>query len=414
MKTDELPRTPFDLFQFSILEKTFYRITIFIIHKIGIWRHPINAQGDIAKMKFKDKLYWLYKCFYPVKHPYRFSTIDYNFTTKTKNEIPIIPNSKLISEINLACVGDLINHPFLSNSMDSLYKEIYRDIFHNDISMANLECPIHSCENKEFLFSMNEAPPLSYSEDEFSIVSNYMGRKYTAMSAACNHSLDFGEQGILSTIDRMKKSEIITIGINNTHESKTHPPIISIKNIKIGLLAFTFGLNAKQFPKDKDYLVNTMDLNGNADRIDFTQIKEQISTLKKSDVDFIIAHFHWGLEHEDYPTPEQIKLGRHVAELGVDLILGHHPHVIQPLELYRTTRDKNRIVPIYYSLGNLVNSFSADHLCKSLIAKVKLKKIEYKSQFFTFVSDADSLTVKQYTNIENQTISIKKLNSDKT
>jgi poly-gamma-glutamate synthesis protein (capsule biosynthesis protein) len=91
-------------------------------------------------------------------------------------------------------------------------------------------------------------------------------------------------------------------------------------------------------------------------------------------VDFVIAQLHWGMEYELYPTPEQVDIAHAMAELGVDAIVGHHPHVLQPLELYRTVRDPDRVVPVAYSLGNLTNPFSAPLLCRSGLLRMALHK----------------------------------------
>ncbi len=88
----------------------------------------------------------------------------------------------------------------------------------------------------------------------------------------------------------------------------------------------------------------------------------------------VVAQLHWGLEHESYPRPDQLGVARHLAELGVDIVIGHHPHVVQPLECYRTNRDPDRVVPIYYSLGNLLTPFSHPAFRASWIARITLAK----------------------------------------
>lgn len=108
---------------------------------------------------------------------------------------------------------------------------------------------------------------------------------------------------------------------------------------------------------------------------DLDLLKRQIEDCKKEDCDFIVASIHWGYEFEFFPRYRQIEAGHTLVEGGVDLILGHHPHVIQPIEYYRTKRDPNRIAVIAYSLGNLTFGwYSAPHLVLSMILNVKLSK----------------------------------------
>lgn len=75
-----------------------------------------------------------------------------------------------------------------------------------------------------------------------------------------------------------------------------------------------------------------------------------------------------------FPRPSQVDVAHRLAEMGVDAIFGHHPHVIQPAEYHRTHRDPGRIVPIFYSLGNLTTPFSAPFACKSRVARLELTK----------------------------------------
>ena len=86
------------------------------------------------------------------------------------------------------------------------------------------------------------------------------------------------------------------------------------------------------------------------------------------------SQLHWGLEHEAYPRPRQLDVAHHLAEMGFDIILGHHPRVVQPMEAYRTRRDPDRVVPIFYSLGNLVNPFSHPAFRVGGVARIELAK----------------------------------------
>jgi poly-gamma-glutamate synthesis protein (capsule biosynthesis protein) len=194
------------------------------------------------------------------------------------------------------------------------------------------------------------------------------------MSTACNHSLDFGMEGVESTIEILQKENIAFHGTNLNKDNISKATILEKKGFKIGMIAYTFGLNAHSPPQSHPYLVNVLNLNDAVETIDFSQIKAQVKYCHDLQVDFIMTHLHWGMEHEFYPTPAQVKVAHHLAEIGIDAIIGHHPHVVQPMELYRTKRDPHRLVPIYYSLGNLVNYFSAPFLCKSAVAHITLAK----------------------------------------
>ena len=94
--------------------------------------------------------------------------------------------------------------------------------------------------------------------------------------------------------------------------------------------------------------------------------------------------------------PSRFELAHHLAELGADAIIGHHPHVVQPMELFRIRRDPVRLVPIYYSLGNLISPFSVLHACTSHVARITLARgaVEGGSPR-VYVRSADVVTVRQ-------------------
>ncbi len=139
------------------------------------------------------------------------------------------------------------------------------------------------------------------------------------------------------------------------------------------------------------------------------QLKKQITYCHNLSCDLIVLHLHWGFEHDFYPSTDQVKAAHSFAEMGIDLIVGHHPHVIQPYELYRTKRDDSRVVPIFYSLGNLVNFFAADYLCISLGIKLSFVKGNLKTgNRKTYLSNFEAHYLKQLINHENQTIVLKK------
>ena len=95
-----------------------------------------------------------------------------------------------------------------------------------------------------------------------------------------------------------------------------------------------------------------------------------------------------------------------LAERGVDAILGHHSHVVQPMESYRTRRDPDRVVPIYYSLGNLVNPCSAPFMCRSAVARLALAKGTLAGATRTYVEHAALHEVDQRVDLARRVITL--------
>jgi poly-gamma-glutamate synthesis protein (capsule biosynthesis protein) len=298
--------------------------------------------------------------------------------------------------ITLSATGDLMDHPFLPNSIDHFYVEVSDLIFGADISMSNLECVVFSEGSKPFKINLNEAPPLYYKTENFNAVKGFRNHRYTFMTVANNHSLDCGEEGVASTISALKKEGILFAGMNESEQDANSACVIEKNGIKVGLISSTFGLNAKKPPPDKPWIVNRNHWNGKVSEVDFAQTKRQIEFCRKNGVDLVIAQLHWGLEHEFYPRPDQLDVAHSLAELGVDVVIGHHPHVIQPMEYYQTKRDPDRIVPIYYSLGNLVTPFGHPDFRKSAVARLEVVKgISKVGKTSAYVKGARQLEVFQ-------------------
>jgi poly-gamma-glutamate capsule biosynthesis protein CapA/YwtB (metallophosphatase superfamily) len=120
--------------------------------------------------------------------------------------------------------------------------------------------------------------------------------------------------------------------------------VINVNGIKLGFLSYTYGTNGIPVPKDKPYLVNL---------IDRQKIKEDLQRLKH-EADVIIVNMHWGIEYQPYPTEEQKQLAKFLTNHGAHVIIGHHPHVLQPMEWVEGENGQKSIV--IYSLGNFLSA----------------------------------------------------------
>lgn len=405
MKSTKLPETAKDIFKLSLKDRVIFYIVIIFYKITGRWKYPVACSGDLETMTRFDKIYWRYKAVSPVKKAYKNSGLESFFANQHYSFS--LADFNIQTQITISSVGDLMPHSYLLNSGSTLYANIHETIFGKDISMANLECVISPGPGEQLVFSKKTNPLLSYDPNTFKIVKGFNNRQYDFMATACNHSLDLGLPGIKSTVEVLKESGIAFNGVNLTPEDPFKATLIEKNGIRVGIICYTFGTNGLKSAPDIPYLVNQLDLNDVSGAIDFSQLEQQIDYCRHHKVDFIIIQLHWGYEFEFYPRPWQIDTAHHIAEMGVDCIIGHHPHVMQPLEYYRTKRDVNRIVPIYYSLGNLVNPFSAKYLTLSQIAEIKLiKGIVNGEQAKTFVQHAGNIHIRQSVDRKNKTISL--------
>lgn len=170
---------------------------------------------------------------------------------------------------------------------------------------------------------------------------------FNVLVTANNHSADTGLKGILNTISKLNEAEIQSIGtFKDSIDRLNRTPLILDKNgIKIALLSYTYSTNGIPVPKPAEVAL-----------IDTAVMSEEIIKSKKLNPDLTIVFMHWGEEYHTKPSKNQIELSKWLKDQGVDAIIGTHPHVIQPLVI--DTLHNGKLLPIAYSLGNLISNQS--------------------------------------------------------
>ncbi len=168
---------------------------------------------------------------------------------------------------------------------------------------------------------------------------------FNVINEANNHAMDKGYKAVLSTVEFWKgQSGVIMTGMYDSEQDRDAPQIFEKNGIKVGILSYTYGTNGIPLPADRPYLVSL---------IDKARIRRDIGALQGK-CDLIIASMHWGAEYNLGVTDEQKELARFLTEEGVGLIIGHHPHVIEPAE-WIEAENGNRAFCVY-SLGNFISS----------------------------------------------------------
>lgn len=179
--------------------------------------------------------------------------------------------------------------------------------------------------------------PRFNSPDEIGSDLVYTG--FNMVSLATNHSLDKGETGILYSNKFWKNQNVITAGTYSSNEERENIPVHEKNGIKFAFLSYTTSTNGLSVPSGKDYLINVYDKE---------KVKKDIDSIKDK-VDVIITAMHWGSEYTFTPTDEQKEIAHYLSSLGVNLIIGTHPHVIQPVDYVGDTL-------VIYSLGNFISA----------------------------------------------------------
>ncbi len=223
--------------------------------------------------------------------------------------------------------------------------------------------------------------PRFNSPDE--IGDNMVDLGFNMVSLANNHTLDKGEEGILYSNNYWKGKNVITAGTYSSQEERDNVKIYEKNGIKYAFLAYTTTTNGLSVPNGKEYLVNVYSQD---------QAKKDIDSIKNK-VDVIIVSMHWGEEYVFDPTNSQKEIALYLSKLGVNLIIGSHPHVIQPVGYVNDTL-------VIYSLGNFLSgqrSMGIDKTIGLMIGMdivVKNNKVTFeninKSLLYTYSTTYDT------------------------
>lgn len=187
------------------------------------------------------------------------------------------------------------------------------------------------------------------------------------LSTAGNHALDMGFSGLSRTIDVLDKADISHLGTYKTQEDQDKVLIKYVKGVKIAFIDYTYGTNGIAVPSDKKFCINL---------IDKDLIKKHIETAKSQNVDMIVACMHWGTEYQTKQNSEQEELADFLFQNGVNVIIGNHPHVLQPMEKRTVTLEdgSTRDGFVAYALGNFICDQNAVNTRDSVILNLKITK----------------------------------------
>ncbi len=177
---------------------------------------------------------------------------------------------------------------------------------------------------------------------------------FNIVSLATNHTIDRGEKAVLNSCEYWEtKSDVLTAGSYCSEEDRNEVKVMEKNNITYTMLNYTYGTNGIAIPSGKDYLVNVWPMDYNADYgVGYEAFKETVREdieRVRDKVDVLIVAMHWGVEYTHTPTKYQKDAAEFLASLGVDIVIGTHPHVVQPVEWIDDTI-------VFYSLGNFISA----------------------------------------------------------
>lgn len=171
-------------------------------------------------------------------------------------------------------------------------------------------------------------------------------------------------EAVHNSISYYEKVGMEYAGIYKDEEDADTPRIVLVKDIDIGVLSYTYGLNGYTVPDGHEYAVQL---------IDQDVIQKEIREIKK-EVGVLMVSMHWGAEYERLPHDEQKELASFLADEGVDVVIGHHPHVLQAMEWFEGEEGNEMLA--YYSLGNFYSGQHYDHTDTGGIITFQVEKGE--------------------------------------
>jgi poly-gamma-glutamate synthesis protein (capsule biosynthesis protein) len=280
-----------------------------------------------------------------------------------EEEIPLpeIEAPPVEEYLTIIAVGDNLYHDVMirfgeNGDYEPAYSEIKTLVEKADIAFINQETLLAGAG-----FGFSGYPQFN-SPQKLGRVLSATG--FNVVNHATNHIMDKGENAVFATMDFWDTIPHVTVlGIHRSEEERGLPTLLRKNNITLGFLSYTYGTNGIPIPKDKPYLVSL---------INTETMAKEIDALRPL-CDFLIVSMHWGEEYHHEYSKTQETLATFLAEHSVDLVIGHHPHVIQPIE-YITRPDGEPMLCVY-SLGNLLSSQNQNATLLGALAYIRIKKI---------------------------------------
>lgn len=255
--------------------------------------------------------------------------------------------------ITIVAVGDLMMSSWVidvvkEKGVDFPFDSTRSLLKSADITIANLEAPLTkagtSYEDKTFTFKV---PP--------TFIDGIKRSGIDIVTLANNHILDFGVQGLSNTIMILDSNNIKHCGAGKNREFACAPVIVDFYGVKVGFLGFSMTYPKEFWAKKNAWGTCYPD----------EDLLRQVINESEANADLTIVSFHWGAEKRATPKDYQLFFAHKAIDFGADLVLGHHPHVLQSLEIY-----KNKLIA--YSLGNYVFGSYSNNAKDSVVLQAEL------------------------------------------
>lgn len=301
---------------------------------------------------------------------------------KLQEEVPKNREEPQKYELSMIMAGDALIH-------SSVYKDAYQgsDIYNFNYMFEELKPIVKNHDlafyNQETIIGgkglgLSTYPRFNSPEE---IGDALIDAGFNMISLANNHTLDRGEQAVINSLNYWQNKDVAIAGSYRSFDEKNNVVIKQKNNIRYALLAYTMSTNGIPCPTGKEYLVNLYS---------DTVVKQDVDKIKDY-TDVIIVSMHWGNEYTHTPTDEQRRIAGYLSSIGVNVVIGHHPHVIEPIEYIGDTL-------VVYSLGNLVSAQIGTPRLIGMLVSLNIVKSTDKNQVDIEIKDVKGDLVYTYYN----------------
>ena len=274
-----------------------------------------------------------------------------------------------VARADITVVGDLMLHlPIVRSGeisggydFDSIFTYVTPYISAADYAVANLETTLAGTDGKEYTGFPNFNSP-----DQIAQSAKNTG--FDMLLTGNNHCYDYGTAGLSRTLTTLNSYMLDTLG---TVENSAEPRHVvrNLSGIKVGMACYTFAdidengnvtINGLTTDSAAKGLINAFDY----DKLSqfYTEVEGEIASMRANGADTVILYIHWGDDYTTNISENQKAIAQKLCDLGVDVIAGSHPHVIQPIDLLTSSVDPAHKTICFYSMGNFLSNQRADNI----------------------------------------------------
>lgn len=286
-----------------------------------------------------------------------FTAIENNLTSATQ-EISRPTTVKIAAVGDILCQMDMIEDAYSNGTYNfsHMFSEVTQYVKNSDIAIGTLETN----------FTENSFSGTGKYNSPIEFLTAVKESGINIVSLAHNHALDYGGQGLKTTITKIQEQDLSITGIKNNIENENQEftgLIKEINGIKIAFLGYTYGLgNEKQLTEEEKSAVG----------IYSEELVTKDLEYAKANSNYIIVIMHWGNVNDSTISEEQNNITGFLVNNGVDMILGSHPSVVEPMQIIQNEEGKNILVA--YSLGNYISSYKYENADVELILNIQIAK----------------------------------------